>query len=108
MSKQTVPLVPNEQYRRVPSRTGVGEAKLFSACLTGGTGTSSSSALQSSFPLASSTPSTRSERPLLIAVVIQACVGESTGELQPSPGSAVFQRTFSVSLHFSGTFSAPA
>ena len=66
-------------------------------------GASSATRRQTIFPvLASSRSSSRRSRSL-IAVTTNTASPHTTGEACPFPGSGVFQRTFSLPLHFSGT-----
>src|SRR6266542_3970591 len=80
-----------------------GEAPLFLACPATGAGTRNTSTFALSWPLAASTESARSERLSSIAVVSQISLPATTGEDQPLPGSAAFQRTFVCSFHVTGS-----
>src|SRR5688572_7071366 len=55
------------------------------------------------FPESGSTHSTESSVPFSLAVVSQICFSSSTGDDHARPWVGVFQRTFSVSDHFSGS-----
>jgi hypothetical protein len=50
-----------------------------------------------------STATTKSSLPSGVAVVIQIRSPSTIGDDQPLPWIGVFQRTFSASLHFSGS-----
>src|SRR5687767_6898100 len=61
----------------------------------------------SSLPLCWSTHSARNDLPSFWEEVIQTRPSPMTGEDQPSPGNAVFQRMFSFSLQVKGSPVAP-
>src|SRR5687768_14590939 len=53
-------------------------------------------------PVSRSTQTARSEWPPSVAVVIQTCFPQTTGDDQPSPGMGVLNLTFCVSDHVCG------
>src|SRR5690348_5387977 len=81
---------------------GVGEAKLFFAFSSFGDLRRKSSMSFWIAPVFTSTAIARNERPSSVAVVSQMRSPWITGDDQPRPGIAVFQRTFCVSLQVKG------
>src|SRR5438128_1387049 len=87
---------------RPASMTGVGDAGLLYACTNAGFSTSKTSTSCTMRPVARSRHRANSFLASGCAVVTQTWLSQTTGEDQPLPGIAAFQRTFSVSLQVIG------
>ena len=88
---------------RSPSMIGVGEAKLFFGFVSLADFRRNTSTFWRIAPLFRSIEIARSDFPSSVAVVSQMRSPWTTGDDQPFPGIATFQRTFLFSLHVNGS-----
>src|SRR5207253_585134 len=99
---QAMPGDPKLTYTRPASITGVGEPYVLNGWAYCGFSTSKSLRSRRIFPVSQSAHRANNWRPSSVAVVIQSCLSQITGEDQARPWIGVFHFTFCSSLQFTG------